>query len=62
MSGLRFGHSFDKLIIILYALLCGGDTKFKVPKAGNDDVFFLSKRVRFARRADIDAALQYDYQ
>ena len=21
-------------------LLCGGDTKFKVPKAGNGDVFF----------------------
>ena len=40
-------HGFDKL---LYDLLCGGDTnKFKLPKAGNGNVFFLNK-VRFARQ------------
>ena len=27
----------------------GGDTTFKVPKAGNGNVFFPNKRVRFAR-------------
>ena len=26
-----FGHDFG---ILVYALLCGGDTKFKLPKAG----------------------------
>ena len=41
-----FGHGFDKLV---YALLCGGDTKFKLPKAENGNVFFLT-RVRFARQ------------
>ena len=41
-----------------YALLCGGDTKFKLPKAGNGNVFFPNKRVRFAR-ADKAVALQY---
>ena len=42
------------------ALLFGGD-KFKLPKAGNGDVFFLNKRVRFAR-ADKAVALRYHYQ
>ena len=32
-----FGHGFDKLV---YVLLCGGNTKFKLPKAGNGNVFF----------------------
>ena len=32
-----FGHDFG---ILVYALLCGGDTKFKLPKAGNGNVFF----------------------
>ena len=41
-----FGHGFDKLVC---ALLCGGDTKFKMPKAGNGNVFFPNKRMRFAR-------------
>ena len=53
-----FGHDFYKLV---YALLCGGDTEFKVPKGGNGNVFFSNKRVRFAR-ADKAVALQYDYQ
>ena len=53
-----FGHGFDKLV---YALLCGGDTKFKLPKAGNGNVFFLNKKVRLAR-ADKAVALQYHYQ
>ena len=44
-----------------YALLCGGDTKFKLPKAGNGNVFFPNKRVRFAR-ADKAVALQYHNQ
>ena len=30
-------NGFDKLV---YALLCGGDTKFNMPKAGNGNVFF----------------------
>ena len=42
-----FVHDFG--IILVYALLCGGDTKFKLPKAGNGNVFFPNKRVRFAR-------------
>ena len=42
-----------------YALLCGGYTKFKLPKAGNGKVFFLT-RVKFAR-ADKAVALQYHY-
>ena len=41
-----FGHDFG---ILVYALLCGEDTKFKLPKAGNGNVFFPNKRVRFAR-------------
>ena len=49
-----FGHDFG---ILVYALLCGGDTKFKLPKAGNGNVFFTNKRVRFAR-ADKAVALQ----
>ena len=53
-----FGHGFDNLV---YALLFGGDTKFKLPKPGNGNVFFLNKRVRFAR-ADKAVALQYHYQ
>ena len=44
-----FGHGFDKLV---YALLCGGDTKFKLPKAENGNVFFLT-RVRFARQEKV---------
>ena len=47
------GHGFDELV---YALLCGEDTKFKLPKAGNGNVFFLEERVRFAR-ADKAVAL-----
>ena len=43
------------------ALLCGGDTKFKLPKAGNGNVFFPNKRVRFAR-ADKAVALQFHNQ
>ena len=35
-----FGHGFDKLV---YALLCGGDTKFKVPKAEMATCFFLTR-------------------
>ena len=35
-----FGHDFG---ILVYALLCGGDTKFKLPKAGNGNVFFLTR-------------------
>ena len=54
----QFGHGFYQLV---YALLCGGDTKFKVPKAGNGNVFFPNKRVRFAR-ADKAVALQHNYQ
>ena len=47
LMGKCFVWGFDKLA---YALLCGGDTKFKVPKAGNgNNVFFPNKRVRFAR-------------
>ena len=53
-----FGPGFDKL---LYALLFEGDTKFKLPKAGIGNEFFLHKRVRFAR-ADKAVALQYHYQ
>ena len=34
-----WAHGFDKLV---YALICGGDTKFKLPKAGNGNVFFLA--------------------
>ena len=30
-----FGHGFDKLVS---ALLCGRDTKFKLPNAGNGNV------------------------
>ena len=33
------GHGFNKLV---YALLGGGDTKFKLPKAGKGNVFFLT--------------------
>ena len=53
-----FGHDFG---ILVYALLCGGDTKFKLPKAGNGNVFFPNKRVRFAR-SDKAVALQYHNQ
>ena len=51
-------HGFDKLVD---ALLCGGDTKFELPKAGNGNVLFPNKRVRFAR-AGKAVALQYHYQ
>ena len=50
--------SCDDFGILVYALLCGGDTKFKLPKAGNGDVFFPNKRVRF----DKAVALQYHNQ
>ena len=53
-----FGHDIG---ILVYALLCGGDTKFKLTKAGNGNVFFPNKRVRFAR-ADKAVALQYHKQ
>ena len=53
-----WAHDFG---ILVYALLCGGDTKFKLPKAGNSNVFFPNKRVRFAR-ADKAVALQYHNQ
>ena len=49
-----FGHDFG---ILVYALLCGGDTQI----AGNGNVFFPNKRVRFAR-ADKAVALQYHNQ
>ena len=52
-----FGHGFDKRVD---ALLCGGDTKFKLPN-GNGNVCFPNKRVRFAR-AGKAVALQYHYQ
>ena len=52
-----FGHGFDKLVD---ALLCGDDTKFKLPN-GNSNAFFPDKRVRFAR-AGKAVALQYHYQ
>ena len=52
-----FGHGFDKLAD---ALVCGGDTTFKLPNA-NGNVFFPNKRVRFAR-AGKAVALQYHYQ
>ena len=51
-----FGHGFG---ILLYAVLCGGDTKLK--SAGNGNVFFPNKMVRFAR-ADKAVALQYHNQ
>ena len=50
-----FGHSFDKLV---WALLCGGDTKIKLPKAGNGNVLFFDAWVRLARE-DKAVALQY---
>ena len=53
-----FGHDFG---ILVYALLCGGDTKFKLLKAENGNVFFPNKMVRFAR-ADKAVALQYHSQ
>ena len=53
-----FVHDFG---ILVYALLYGGDTKFKLPKAGNGNVFFPYERVRFAR-ADKAVALQYHNQ
>ena len=53
-----FGHDFG---ILVYALLCGGDTKFKLPKARNGNVFFTNQRVRFTR-ADKAVALQYHNQ
>ena len=57
-ENVMFGQDFG---ILVYALLCGGGTKFKLPKAGNGNVFFANKRVRFAR-ADKDVALQYHNQ
>ena len=58
VGGGLFGHGFDKRV---YALLCGGRTEFKLPKAGNGNVCFLNKKVRFAR-PDKAVALQYHYQ
>ena len=58
LGNVWFGHGFD---ILLQALLCGGDTKFKFPKAGNGDVFFLKKWVGFAS-TDKAVALKYHYQ
>ena len=49
-----FGHDFG---VLVYAPLCGEDTKFRLPKAGNSYVFFPNKRERFAR-ADKAVALQ----
>ena len=40
----------------------GGDTKLKLPKAGNGNVFFPNKRVRFARADKAVKALQYHNQ
>ena len=53
-----FGQDFG---ILVYAL-CGGDTKFKLPKAGNGSVFFPNKKVRFARADKAVALLQYHNQ
>ena len=53
-----FGHDFG---ILVYALLCGGDTKIKLPKARNGNVFFPYKKMRFAR-VDKAVALQYHHQ
>ena len=50
-----FGHGFDKFV---EALLCGGDTKFKLPKDGNGNVFFLDAWVRFAREGKAVAPQQ----
>ena len=50
-----FGHGFDKRV---WAFLCGVDTKFKLPRAGNGNVFFLDTWVRFAREGKA-VALQY---
>ena len=52
-----FGHDFG---ILVYALLWGGDTKFKLPKAGNGNVFFPNKRVRFVLN-DLSSSLQRNY-
>ena len=54
-----FVHDFG---ILLYSLLCGGDTKFKLPEDGNGNVFFPNKRVRFARANKAAVALQYHNQ
>ena len=35
-----FGHDFG---ILVYALLCGGDTKFKLPKLEMATYFFLTR-------------------
>ena len=45
-----FGHGFDKLV---QAFLCGGDTKFKLPKAGNGNVFFLDTWVGLQEKAKL---------
>ena len=47
----KSNHGFDKLV---YAVLSGGDAKFKLEMAYH---FFLNKRVRFAR-ADKAVVLQ----
>ena len=57
-GNVMFGHGFDKLV---QAFLCGGDTKFKLPKAGNGNVFFLDTWVGFAREGKA-VALQYHEQ
>ena len=54
-----FGHGFDKLVYMLF--YAEEIQKFKVPKAGNGNVFFPNKRARLAR-ADKAVALQYNYQ
>ena len=50
-----FFRCFNNLV---EACLCGGDSKFKLPKTGNGNVFFQNKWVIFAR-ADKAVALQY---
>ena len=61
-GNVMFGHGFDKLV---YPFLCGGDTKFKLSKAGNGNrqrIFSLPvTRVRFAREGKA-VALQYHEQ
>ena len=52
MSGHHFG-------ILVYALLCG---RYKIQIIGNGNVFFLNKRMRFARADKAAVALQYHNQ
>ena len=43
-------------------LLCGGDTKFELPKDGNGNVLFLVAWVRFAREGKAVVLQQYHEQ